>query len=216
LAQADRALGLAAPPTAGIVLLQEDPVRIWLLGALLAGSVGLVATAHAERPPPMEQRAMAQLDLTRLDGTPLDAKALDGKVVLFVNVASKCGFTPQYEGLQLLHEEKSPDGLVIVGVPCNQFGGQEPGDAEQIASFCRINYGVNFPILEKQDVNGAARSDLYTWLVGSDVGRGKDVRWNFEKFLVDRNGMVVERFGSRVDPNDGKLRRAIEQALTKR
>lgn len=188
-------------------------MRTLCLILLLSAAAGLFADSVASQPPAVEQQAMGTLNLTNLDGTSFDTPSLDGKVVLFVNVASQCGFTPQYEGLQLLHEEKGRDGLVIVGVPCNQFGAQEPGQAEEIASFCRINYGVNFPILEKQDVNGDSRSNLYRWLVGSDVGSDKDVKWNFEKFLVDRKGQVVERFSSRVAPNDPKLRGAVEKAL---
>ena len=153
------------------------------------------------------------MELTQLDGTPLPNATLDGKVVLFVNVASKCGFTPQYAGLQALYEEYADRGLVIVGVPCNQFGKQEPGSGEEIASFCSLNYGVEFPLLEKQDVNGADRSALYERLVSSEVGGGKDIKWNFEKFLVGRDGQVVQRFGSRTAPEAAELRAAIEAAL---
>jgi glutathione peroxidase-family protein len=151
--------------------------------------------------------------LTRLDGSALPSSELDGKVVLFVNVASRCGHTPQYDGLQALYAEKHDAGFEIVGVPCNQFGGQEPGAPEEIATFCRVNYGVTFPLLDKQDVNGAGRSPLYAWLVGSAAGGGQDVAWNFEKFLVGRDGRVIARFGSRTRPDDAALRAAIESAL---
>ena len=134
---------------------------------------------------------------------------LAGKAVLFVNVASRCGFTPQYAGLQALYAEKEPAGLVIVGVPCNQFGAQESGSAEQIATFCERNYGVTFPLLAKQDVNGKDRSPLYASLIGD----GADVRWNFEKFLVGRDGVVLGRFPSDVSPDDPSLRAAIDAAL---
>ena len=147
--------------------------------------------------------------LTQLDGTPLPADTLSGKVVVFVNVASSCGYTPQYEGLQALYEAHRDDGLVIVGVPCNQFGGQEPGSPETIATFCRTNYGVTFPLLEKQAVNGPERSALYQQL----VGEGDDVRWNFEKFVVGRDGTVQARFPSGTRPDSAELRTAIEQAL---
>lgn len=153
------------------------------------------------------------LPLTALDGTSFDASSLKGKTVLVVNVASRCGFTPQYEGLQALWEAKESEGLVIVGVPCNQFMGQEPGDAKEIASFCKINYGVTFPLLDKQDVNGAGRSDLYRWLVGSPVGADEKVKWNFEKFVIDRNGVVTARFGSKTAPEDPDLLAAIDAAL---
>lgn len=141
------------------------------------------------------------------------AEAIAGKAVLFVNVASKCGYTPQYEGLQALYTQYKDKGLTIVGVPCNQFGAQEPGSAEEIASFCKLNYGVDFPLLEKQDVNGAARSALYTQLISSPAGGGADVKWNFEKFLVAPNGEVVGRFPSKVAPNDPALAAAIEKVL---
>ncbi len=148
-------------------------------------------------------------DLTALDGTKLPADALLGKAVLFVNVASECGYTPQYEGLQKLHEKLSDRGLVVVGVPCNQFGGQEPGSPEQIAEFCKMNYGVTFPLLQKQKVNGPDRSALYDALIHD----GPDVKWNFEKFVVNPDGQVVDRFGSKVRPDDAALRQAIEAAL---
>jgi glutathione peroxidase len=138
---------------------------------------------------------------------------LAGKVVLFVNVASKCGYTKQYAGLQALYDAHRESGLVIVGAPCNQFGGQEPGSPEEIATFCQQNFGVTFPLLSKQAVNGKDRSELYTWLTQSEAGRGKDIRWNFEKFLVDRSGKIVERFGSSTAPDAPELGRAIEAAL---
>jgi glutathione peroxidase len=151
--------------------------------------------------------------LVGLDGQPLPAEAIAGKAVLFVNVASKCGYTPQYEGLQALYTQYKDKGLTIVGVPCNQFGAQEPGSAEEIASFCKLNYGVDFPLLEKQDVNGSARSALYTQLISSPAGGGADVKWNFEKFLVAPSGEVVGRFPSKVAPNDPALAAAIEKVL---
>jgi glutathione peroxidase len=153
------------------------------------------------------------MQLTSLDGTPLQAGTLDGKVVLFVNVASRCGFTPQYAGLQALYESRRADGLVIVGVPCNQFGAQEPGTAEQIATFCEVNFGVTFPLLSKQKVNGPNRSELYTHLVSSEAGGGKDVRWNFEKFLVGRDGSVLARFGSDTAADAASLTTAVAAAL---
>lgn len=157
--------------------------------------------------------SLSSLSLTRLDGTPLPAETLSGKAVLFVNVASACGFTPQYEGLQALWTAKKDQGLVVVGVPCNQFGAQEPGSAEEIATFCKMNFGVDFPLLAKQDVNGAGRSDLYKWLVASGPGANADVTWNFEKFVVDRSGQVVARFDSRVAPDAPELVAALDAAL---
>lgn len=170
----------------------------------------------AESPTPPEASTVARvtdLALTSLNGSPLPPETLKGKAVIFVNVASQCGFTPQYEGLQALYDARKDDGLVIVGVPSNQFGGQEPGTAEQIQQFCKLNYGVTFPLLEKQDVKGPNQSALYARLVGSEVGASKDVAWNFEKFVVARNGNVVARFASRVAPSDPALAKAIDQAL---
>ena len=155
------------------------------------------------------------MDLVQLDGQPLPKDSLAGKAVLFVNVASRCGFTPQYEGLEALYQAKKDSGLVIVGVPCNQFGHQEPGSAEEIATFCSRTYGVTFPMLQKQDVNGPDRSPLYQALIGSPAGAGKNVGWNFEKFLVGRDGAVLGRFSSKVAPDDKKLTEAIDNALGK-
>ena len=148
-------------------------------------------------------------NLTALNGNPLSADAIQNKVVLFVNVASQCGLTPQYKGLVALDKEYGDRGLTIVGVPCNQFGGQEPGSPEQIKEFAQSKYSVDFPLLEKQDVNGANRSPLYQFLVGD----GPDIDWNFGKFLVGRDGTTVERFEPRTAPDDAELKAAIEKAL---
>ena len=155
------------------------------------------------------------LTLVSLDGEKLAAKQFEGKAILFVNVASQCGYTSQYKGLQALYEQHKDKGLVVIGVPCNQFGGQEPGSAAEIQTFCQKNYGVTFPLLVKQDVNGGERSKLYQELISSEVGGGEDVRWNFEKFLVDRDGNVVRRFRSSVDPDDEELKKAITLVLEK-
>ncbi|MEB3160102.1 MAG: glutathione peroxidase [Synechocystis sp.] len=148
-------------------------------------------------------------NLTTLDGTPLAPDVLANKVVLFVNVASKCGLTPQYNGLVALDKAYGDQGLVIVGVPCNQFGGQEPGTPEEIKTFAQTKYDVEFTLLEKQDVNGANRSPLYQFLVGD----GEDIGWNFGKFLVGRDGAVIARFDPKTPPDDAGLKAAIEKAL---
>ena len=173
---------------------------------LIAFAVGLFAVASAAA-------GLSSLPLTALDGKPLPADTLSNKVVLVVNVASKCGYTPQYKGLQALYDQYKGQGLTLLGVPCNQFGGQEPGSAEEIRNFCSLNYGVNFPLLQKQDVNGPGRSPLYAWLVGSPAGGGSDIGWNFEKFLIGRDGTVKARFKSAVTPEDPALRKAIEAEL---
>ncbi len=146
-------------------------------------------------------------NLATLDGAALDPATLAGKAILFVNVASACGLTPQYSGLVALDKEYSD--LVVVGVPCNQFGAQEPGSPEEIKDFTKSKYDVEFTLLEKQDVNGANRSPLYQFL----VGEGEDISWNFGKFVVDRKGEVVARLDPKTAPDAPELKAAIEKAL---
>ncbi|MGF1492215.1 MAG: glutathione peroxidase [Microcoleaceae cyanobacterium] len=148
-------------------------------------------------------------NLKTLEGNPVSPDTLQNKVVLFVNVASKCGLTPQYKGLVNLQDKFEERGFMIVGVPCNQFGSQEPGTPDEIKNFTQTNYEVDFPLLEKQDVNGPNRSSLYQFLVGS----GPDISWNFEKFVVGRDGNVVARFEPQTTPDDTNLQEAIEKAL---
>jgi glutathione peroxidase len=140
---------------------------------------------------------------------------LANRVVLVVNVASQCGLTPQYTGLEALHKEFASRGFSVVGVPCNQFGAQEPGSAQEITAFCSTNYGVTFPMTEKIEVNGAGRHALYQLLTttADSEGHSGDIRWNFEKFLVGKDGKVVARFGPMVAPDDATLRAAIAGAL---
>jgi glutathione peroxidase len=133
-------------------------------------------------------------------------------VVLVVNTASKCGFTPQYEGLQELHETYADQGLAVVGFPCNQFGGQEPGDSAEIGEFCQRNYGVGFQMMEKVDVNGPQAHPVYEWLRSQKGGLvGSKIKWNFTKFLIGRDGQVVERYAPTTKPE--KLKADIEKAL---
>ncbi len=152
--------------------------------------------------------------LQRLDGGPLDLHDYEDKALLIVNVASKCGLTPQYDGLEKLHEQYSDAGFSVLGVPCNQFGEQEPGSPEEIATFCSTTYGVTFPMAEKVEVNGASRHPLYTELtsVADAEGRDGDIQWNFEKFLVAPGGQVT-RFGPMVTPEDPALVEAVQAAL---
>jgi hydroperoxy fatty acid reductase len=149
------------------------------------------------------------MTLTSLDGKEIPNTFFENKATLFVNVASKCGYTGQYEGLQSLYEEFQTQGLEIVGVPCNQFGGQEPGSPQEIITFCSSKYNVTFPLLAKQDVNGKNRSPLYQALISD----GPDIKWNFEKILVDSKGNVVGRYPSAVDPQDEKLKADIKKTL---
>lgn len=146
-----------------------------------------------------------------LDGAQLPLRAFEGKAVLVVNVASRCGYTPQYRGLQALSEELKGAGLVVLGVPANEFGAQEPGSDAEIQSFCETNYGVSFPMTAKVVVKGAGQHPLYAWLTSSDAAG--DVQWNFEKFLVGRDGRVAGRFRSKVAPESRELRDAIAAAL---
>ncbi|MFF8972249.1 glutathione peroxidase [Streptomyces sp. NPDC014995] len=138
-----------------------------------------------------------------------------GQVVLMVNVASKCGLTPQYSGLERLQERYAEKGFTVLGVPCNQFLGQEPGSAEEIAEFCSATYGVTFPLTEKVEVNGEGRHPLYERLVGFADGEGHsgDIRWNFEKFLIGRDGSVVARFSPQTEPESAEVVAAIEAQL---
>ncbi|AZU48175.1 TPA: glutathione peroxidase [Aeromonas hydrophila] len=146
--------------------------------------------------------SLPDLILQRLDGTELSLSTLQGQVVLVVNVASRCGFTPQYTGLEALYQELGPEGLMILGFPCDQFGHQEPGDAEEIARFCSLDYPVSFPIMAKCEVNGEQAHPFYQWLKKEQPGLLglENVKWNFTKFLIDRDGKVVARFAPTSKP----------------
>ncbi|WSM37717.1 glutathione peroxidase [Streptomyces sp. NBC_01689] len=150
-----------------------------------------------------------------LQGGSADLEQYRGKTVLIVNVASKCGLTPQYAGLERLHERYADQGFTVLGVPCNQFMGQEPGTSEEIAEFCSATYGVTFPMTEKVEVNGDARHELYQRLVDTADGEGHtgDIRWNFEKFLIGPGGDVVARFSPQVEPESVEVVAAVEKAL---
>jgi glutathione peroxidase len=155
-------------------------------------------------------------DLSALDGSPDVLSAARDKVTLLVNVASKCGLTPQYEQLEQLQGRFAEQGFTVLGVPCNQFLEQEPGSADEIATFCSTTYGVTFPLSEKIEVNGDGRHPLYATLsevADVDDGHTGDIRWNFEKFLIGRDGEVVARFAPTVVPDDPKVLEAIESAL---
>lgn len=140
---------------------------------------------------------IANFTVTTNRGQPLDLKDKLGSVLLVVNTASKCGFTPQYDGLEKLYETHKDRGFEVLGFPCNQFGGQEPGTADEIAEFCKVNFGVTFPLMAKIDVNGEHASPLFDWMKKEAPGilRSKAIKWNFTKFLIDREGYVVKRYG---------------------
>ena len=158
--------------------------------------------------------SLYDIPLKTLAGQPFNLADLKGQVLLVVNVASRCGLTPQYEGLEKLHEKFGARGLAVLGFPCNDFLGQEPGSADEIQSFCTTNYGVRFPMFEKQKVKGPDKSPLYKTLT-EDLPEGLrgEVKWNFTKFLVDPSGRVVARFASDVDPLDASVTTAIEAVL---
>ncbi|MCD9622307.1 glutathione peroxidase [Rhabdothermincola salaria] len=153
--------------------------------------------------------------VNNLDGSTADLHDLEGKAVLIVNVASKCGLTPQYEGLERLQQRYGDRGFTVLGVPCNQFMGQEPGSAEEIQTFCSTTYGVSFPLTEKVEVNGEGRHPLYEDLtsVPDAAGEAGDIQWNFEKFLVAPGGVVVTRFRPTVEPEAEEVVAAIEASL---
>jgi glutathione peroxidase len=156
---------------------------------------------------------LRDIPLKDIDGKETSLKSFDGKVVLVVNVASKCGLTPQYEGLEKLYRKFKDQGLVIVGFPCNDFGAQEPGTAEEIKSFCSTKYDVSFPLMGKLHVKGAEQHALYAALTGKDAKFPGDIEWNFGKFLLGKNGEVLHRFSPRTTPDAADLTRAIEAAL---
>jgi glutathione peroxidase len=159
---------------------------------------------------------LLDLPLTTLDGERTTLGAVTGgRAALLVNVASKCGLTPQYGALEALHEEYADRGFTVVGVPCNQFGGQEPGTSEQIAEFCSATYGVTFPMTAKVEVNGPAADPLYERLTATPDASGEAgaIQWNFEKFLLDGSGQVVGRFRPKTQPDAPEIRAAIESVL---
>ncbi|KND02016.1 uncharacterized protein SPPG_02520 [Spizellomyces punctatus DAOM BR117] len=143
-----------------------------------------------------------ELQVNDKRGKPFDLSQLKGKVVIVVNVASKCGFTPQYKGLEELYQQYKDQGLVILGFPCNQFGSQAPGSAEEEGAVCQLNYGVTFPIMEKVEVNGDNVHPVYEWLKEQKAGLLglRRIKWNFEKFLIDKDGKVVARYASTTEP----------------
>ena len=155
------------------------------------------------------------VDISALDGSDMGLAGFKGRATLIVNVASKCGLTPQYEGLERLQERYAGRGFSILGVPCNQFGEQEPGSPEEIATFCSTTYGVTFPMTEKVEVNGDGRHPLYRQLTSTPDAEGKagDIQWNFEKFLVSPEGEVVARFRPLVDPEADEITMAVEKVL---
>ncbi len=190
------------------------PARLCIVSFMLVCAISVFAAEKGEKKvSPVLDRQMKSLT-----GKTVDLSQYQGKVVLIVNTASQCGLTPQYEGLQNLHENYSGKGLAVLGFPCNQFGKQEPGTAEEIAEFCQANYGVKFDMFAKIEVNGDGADDLYKHLTALDtqpVGAGK-ISWNFEKFVIGRNGEVVARFSPKTEPEDRLLIDVIEAELAEK
>ncbi len=175
---------------------------------LLLAALSIAQFVMADRDPSLQN-----IPLKDINGNDTSLKSYAGKVVLLVNVASKCGNTPQYAGLEAMYEKYKDKGLVIIGVPSNDFAGQEPGTADQIKAFCTQNYGVTFPLMAKVHVKGAEKCPLYAALTGPQSPFPGEVEWNFGKFLIDRDGKVIHRFNPRVKPEAADLVQAVESAL---
>lgn len=180
------------------------PLKTFLTLMIAAASVSLAA--HAAD-------SIYDIPLKDIDGKDTTLKPYQGQVMLIVNVASHCGFTPQYAGLESLYKKYSLSGLVVCGFPCNQFGGQEPGTESDIKQFCTAKYNVTFPMFSKLDVNGDKRHPLYTLLAGKESPFPGNIKWNFTKFLVGRDGKILARFDSKVKPDSEEMTKAIEAAL---
>ena len=179
-------------------------MKLLRLFAVLLG--GFLSTAKAG--------SLYDIPVKDIDGKSTTLDAYRGKVLLIVNVASACGFTKQYAGLETIFEKYQSQGFVVLGFPCNQFGGQEPGTNEAIKTFCSSKFHVQFPLFDKIDVNGDNRHPLYTFLAGPDSSFSGKITWNFNKFLISRDGKIIQRFDSKVTPESPELTSALEAALT--
>lgn len=173
-----------------------------LLATLFLASFAMSASAQT----------LHDFTLTGIDGKPMPLSQFDGKVVLLVNTASECGYTPQYEGLEALWTRNKDKGLVIIGVPSNDFGGQEPGQAQEIATFCKVNYGVTFPLTDKTVVKGSGAHPIYQW-AGEKAGMLGRPKWNFHKYLFGRDGQFIDWFSTQTTPEGPKISKAVETAL---
>ena len=186
-------------------------MRLFLSLALAFGALTTMAIAD-------DHECALDFKAKTIDGETVDLEDYEGNVVLVVNTASQCGLTPQYAGLQELYEKHKDKGFVVLGFPCNQFGSQEPGSEAEIKQFCSTKYKVSFPMFSKVDVNGDQAAPIYKYLTSKDVqpaGKG-EVSWNFEKFLIDREGNLIHRFAPRTKPDDAELVKAIDSALAKK
>ena len=198
---------------------RSSALRAAVVGLATFGQLLHASAAYDDKKEPKKETpAVLSFKMDSLDGKSVDLSKYKGKVVLIVNVASQCGYTPQYKGLQAIHDKYGKDGLAVIGFPCNQFGQQEPGSAEEIAQFCEANYGVKFDMFAKVDVNGEKQCGLYKYLTSKDTNAkfAGSIKWNFEKFLVGRDGKVIARFESAVKPESDTLTKAIEAELAKK
>lgn len=189
-------------------------VALLIAGAGFAAyALGFISTSSPSAPPP--EKSLYEFTVKDIDGKDVKLDSYKGKVVMIVNTASKCGNTPQYEGLQALYDKYKDKGFVVLGFPANNFMGQEPGTEKEIKEFCMLKYNVTFPMFSKVSVKGADQTPLYSFLTNkqSNPGFEGDVSWNFEKFLTDKNGKVVARFSPKTKPDDAKVIEAVEAAL---
>lgn len=184
-----------------------------LVAAALAAALMLGADTAQESGAPPEERSVLDFRMKRIDGQEQDLADYRGRVLLLVNVASRCGLTPQYEGLERLYDEKKDAGFAVLGFPANEFAGQEPGSDAEIADFCRSTYGVEFPMFSKIVVKGPGIHPLYEHLTSLPAPLGGEIEWNFQKFLVDREGRVVARYSPRTPPDDPELVAEIDALL---
>lgn len=190
----------------------------FLIGCGLIAAIVFAMASSPNKPPaaplPVEKN-MHEFTMTDIDGNAVKLDAYKGKVVMLVNTASKCGLTPQYEGLQALYEKYKDKGFVVLGFPANNFMGQEPGTNEEIKEFCTLRYKVTFPMFAKISVKGEDQDPLYSYLTDSKTNPGFDgeITWNFEKFLADKDGKIIARFSPKVTPEDAEVIKAIEAAL---
>jgi glutathione peroxidase len=176
--------------------------------ALFAGLGLVIADSKSDK--------LQAVPLKTIDGKATSLKAYNGQVLLVVNVASKCGFTKQYAALEALHQKYKGQGFAVLGFPCNDFGGQEPGSAEEIKAFCSTAFGVTFPLFEKLHVKGDEQHPLYAILTGKDSPEPGNVKWNFGKFLISKSGRILKRWGSMTAPDDAELMAAVEAALAQK
>jgi len=195
----------------------KNMTKIVLITAavLLVGALALLASAKKPVSTPVSAGSIHAFTVNDIDGSPVKLEKYRGQVVMIVNVASKCGFTPQYEGLQKLYTDYKESGLVVLGFPANNFMKQEPGSDAEIKEFCSLNFGVTFPMFSKISVKGEDIHPLYAWLTSkqSNPEFAGDIAWNFNKFLIGRDGKVIARFGSRTKPEDAELVDAVKKAL---